>query len=166
MVMTSIRFSDKEKLKFYQHHAKAKYHLDFSKYIKMLIREDLKALRKPSEIKEEWELIKQLKVENDLLKKEILILKHHVETLFDLNTAKIIEKLEGLTIASDQIEAIENKVLAFLDERVRGKRVRLSLMTISQQLHVKESLLVRILDDLIDREEVKLFKDMKYGRIT
>ncbi|MHA1893815.1 MAG: hypothetical protein ACTSX4_04885, partial [Candidatus Helarchaeota archaeon] len=91
MVMTSIRFSDKEKLKYYQHHAKAKYHLDFTKYIKMLIHEDLKALRKPSEIKEEWELVKQLKAENELLKKEILILKHQVETLFDLNTAKILE---------------------------------------------------------------------------
>ena len=165
MVMTSIRFSDKEKLKFYQHHAKAKYHLDFSKYIKMLIREDLKALRKPSEVKEEWELVKQLKAENDLLKKEILILKHHVETLFDLNTAKILEKLEGLSIASDQIEAIEDKVLALLDEQVRNKRIKLSLLEISQQVHVKESVLVRILDDLIEREHVKLFRDMKYGRI-
>ncbi|MHA1784335.1 MAG: hypothetical protein ACTSVE_03990 [Candidatus Helarchaeota archaeon] len=94
MVLTSIRFSDKEKLKFYQHHAKAKYHLDFSKYIKMLIHEDLKALRKPPKIKEEWELIKQLKGKNNLLKKEIFLLKHHVETLFDLNTAKIIKKIK------------------------------------------------------------------------
>ncbi|MHA1797839.1 MAG: hypothetical protein ACTSVY_05255 [Candidatus Helarchaeota archaeon] len=176
MVMTSIRFSNKEKLEFYQSHAKQKYNLDFSKYIRMLIEEDIKNIKKPfkqvSEDREiigqlnlESDIVDQLKFENDLLKKEIQILKEQISLLIDLNTKKILQKLEGLTFTSENVIDAENRILELLNKRSKGKRIRLTLSKISKEVHVNEIQVIRILDDLIDKEQVKLFQGMKYGRI-
>ncbi len=76
-----------------------------------------------------------------------------------------MQKIDGLTISPDQIEKIENQILKLLNEKIEGKRVRLPLTDISTRLNVKEEQVLKILDKLIEQEQVKFFKNMKYGRI-
>ena len=166
MSVINLRISDKEKKNRIKMHAESKYSLTLSDYIRLLIREDMKNVEKsPEQLKEEQEIIKQLQFENKKLTKEILILKERIMLLIELSTNKILQKIDGLTISSDQIEKIEVQVLKLLNEKVEGKRVRLPLTDISTRLNVKEEQVLKILDRLIEQERVKFFKNMKYGRI-
>jgi len=164
--MTTLRFKTKEELTFFQEKAKEKYNLPFSKYIRMLINEDLKGERKSKEIVEqENKVIEELKFENDLLRKEISLLKEHFTLTVELNTNRILQKLNSLSMEMPDIVNKEETILNFLNKKVKGKRVRLSLTEISNKSKLPESVSVRILDNLIEKEQVKLFQNMKYGRI-
>ncbi|MHA1755193.1 MAG: hypothetical protein ACTSVV_00380 [Promethearchaeota archaeon] len=166
MSVINLRISNKEKKNRIKKHAESKYSLTLSDYIRLLIREDMKAVEKsPEQLKEEQEIIKQLQFENEKLTKEIIILKERIVLLIELSTNKILQKIDGLTISSDQIEKIEDQVLKLLNEEIQGKRIRLPLADISTQLNVKEEQVLKILDRLIEQERVKFFNNMKYGRI-
>ena len=166
MSMTTLRFKTKEELAFFQDKAKEKYNLPFSKYIRMLITEDLKGERKSKEtIEEENKIIVELKFENDLLRKEISLLKEHFTLTVELNTNRILQKLNSLAIDTPDIMKHEESILELLHKTMKGKRVRLSLSEISKHEKLPEQVTVRILDNLIEKERVKLFQNMKYGRI-
>jgi len=161
--MTTIRFKTKDELSFYQKHARDKYNLSFSKYLRMLIQEDLggKRVKNRDELQEENALIEELRSENELLKKEISLLKEHITLIMDLNTNRILQKIQELTILPEQVVRHEKSILKLL----KGKK-RYSLAEISEQTGISEKIAVRILDELIEQEKVKLFQDMRYGRIA
>ena len=164
--MTTLRFKSKDELNFFQEKAKEKYNMPFSKYIRMLIDEDLKGERKSKEETEkENKIIEELRFENELLRKEITLLKEHFTLTVELNTNRILQKLNSLTIQTPDLIQNEASILELLNKNIRGKRVRLSLTEISQQINLPEQVTVRILDNLIEKEVVKLFQNMKYGRI-
>ncbi|NHJ26407.1 MAG: hypothetical protein EAX89_17645 [Candidatus Lokiarchaeota archaeon] len=166
MSVINLRISNKEKKNRIKNYAQSKYSLNLSDYIRMLIKEDMIAiLKSPEQLKEEQEIIKQLRFENDKLTREIGILKEHIMILIELSTNKILQKIDGLTISSDQIEKIEDQILTLLNETIQGKRIKLSLAEISARIRVKEEQVIQILDRLIESERVKFFKNMKYGRI-
>jgi len=161
MVMTTIRFKDKEELAFYQEQAKKKYNLDFSKFIRMLVKEDLEGKKKNVDQKEEEnKIIDQLKMENKLLKKEISLLKDHITLLFDLNTNKILQKIQDMSTPPEQTLQHEKTILDMFQESKK-----LSLTQISTKTGISEKIVVRILDELIGQEKVRLYQDMRYGGI-
>ncbi|MHA1757177.1 MAG: hypothetical protein ACTSVV_10435 [Promethearchaeota archaeon] len=121
--------------------------------------------KSPEQLKEEQEIIKQLQFENEKLTKEIIILKERIMLFIELSTNKILQKIDELTMSSDQIEKIEDQVLRLLNEEIQGRRIRLPLADISTKLNIKEEQLIKILDRLIEQERVKFFNNMKYGRI-
>lgn len=164
MVITTLRFKDKKQLEYYQEKAKDKYNLDFSKYVRMLINEDLKGEVKNKQIiEEENRIIEQLRIENEILKKEMLVLKENILLTMELNTNRILQKLERgkNTIDSEDSE----RILDLLNEKIKGKKIKISLKEISEKIGLPEHVTVRILDSLIEKEVVKLFSNMKYGRI-
>ncbi|NHI91076.1 MAG: hypothetical protein EAX96_01150 [Candidatus Lokiarchaeota archaeon] len=164
--MTTLRFKSKDELNFFQENAKEKYNIPFSKYIRMLIDEDLKGERKSKEkIEEENKIIEELKFENEFFRKEISILKEHFTFTVELNTNRILQKLNNLTIQIPDFMQHEASILELLNKNIKGKRVKLSLTEISLQINLPEQVIMRILDNLIEKETVKLSQNMKYGRI-
>ena len=132
----------------------------------MLINEDLRGDRKSKEqVEEENKIIEELKFENELLRKEISLLKEHFTLTVELNTNRILQKLNSLSIETPDIVNKEETILKILDKTVKGKRVRLSLTEIATKVKLPEGVTVRILDNLIEKESVKLYKDLTYGRI-
>ncbi len=107
----------------------------------------------------------ELKFENELLRKEISLLKEYFTLTVELNTNQILQKLNSLSIETPDIVNKEETILNILNKTVKIKRVRLSLTEISNKMKLPESVTVRILDNLIEKESVKLYKNMEYGRI-
>lgn len=161
----NMRFNEEEyeKIKDY---AKQKYNLPMSKFIRMLIDNDISGESTSREIQEyENKVVDALRKENQLLIRKIDLMSETILKHIDLKTDKIL--LPSYKSYDGSLEVLESQILDFLDSfDSKGSYKKYSLSEIANYLNTIEEITLKVLDSLESEKKVKMYLNgMKYGRV-
>lgn len=160
---TTIWFKSKTELDEIYNHAKQNYNLPFSKYVRLLIKEDMKGERRTLDEQErESEIIKIFQIENNLLQKEVKLLGEQLERMEHLiNNIYLLN--QNKTQFPESL-VIKEQILNFFTGVRRTQKF--SPIEIATALEMSEEQVIDVLNQLCDEKHVRLYsKGMKYGRI-
>lgn len=141
-------------------HAKTKYGLTLTDYLKMLVHEDMYGRGGKSKTSPTSDIdYEKLKIDYKKLEEEIRLLKNTMKLKLDL----LIETqlMHGKTSEMD-LETVKNRIRSFMNVMINGKFKEFSLPEIARSLEESEENVALVLNDMPD---IKLqLGNMKYKR--
>jgi len=165
-IRTSIRFKNQEEKDKLFHWAREVLLIPFSDAVKMFFKEDMEGTRNIKNMPEDMKnALEQVKFENQALKEQISILKQDFSVELQRAVKQILQTINKPAGDRQVIEEIKGKIMDLLNNKIENKRVKMSLTEISLAVHHPENQVLDALNELQSKENVKLFSNMKFGRI-
>lgn len=158
-VKTTLNFTSREELQKYKKFAKDRGQT-FSGLIKQLLDNAIR-----NEIMNDNDYFSELKLENELLRKEINLMHDEINKKIDYVLETLLYRLTKQK--TGKLEDLEDKIIEFLnvfDEN--GKYKKYSLSEIANYLNTTEEITIQAIDSMIKAKKIRIdFNTTKYVKI-